>query len=114
MSFLAGREVSFPVWLKLVRVGDQFTGYVADDGKDWRLVGSTAVSMHHGTCVDGGLAVTSHDVNAVNTSTFDNVSALSQAFADQDVGDVGRPWKRDGLRGRVPSDGRRRRDMGHG
>jgi regulation of enolase protein 1 (concanavalin A-like superfamily) len=89
MRFVAGSAASFPVWLKLVRTGDQFTGYIADDGQAWQTVGATTVPMSHGVCVNGGLAVTSHDVTALNTSTFDHVSALSQAFADQDVGDVG-------------------------
>jgi hypothetical protein len=89
MAFVAGAASSFPAWLKLVRTGDQFSGSISDDGRNWRLVGTTMVPMHRGTCIEGGLAVTSHDPAALNTSTFDHVSAISQAFADSDVGDVG-------------------------
>jgi hypothetical protein len=90
MSFIAGSAASFPVWLKLERVGDQFTGFISPDGSTWQSVGSTSVSMNHG--IYAGLAVTSHDVSALNTSTFDNVEVDSiGGFSDLDIGDVGAP-----------------------
>jgi hypothetical protein len=76
--------------LKLQRTGDQFTGFTSTDGADWQFLGSTSVSMNGGISV--GLAVTSHDVSALNTSTFDHVAFSSGgAFTDLDIGDVGAP-----------------------
>jgi hypothetical protein len=41
MSFIAGSAASFPVWLKLQRGGDQFTGSLSENGVDWQVVGTT-------------------------------------------------------------------------
>src|SRR5262249_9618449 len=41
MGVLAGEASAIPVWLKLERIGDQFTGYIADDAVTRRHVGST-------------------------------------------------------------------------
>jgi hypothetical protein len=42
-----------------------------------------------GPFINAGLAVTSHDTSALNTSTFDHVLIASQATMDIDIGDVG-------------------------
>jgi hypothetical protein len=47
--------------------------------------------MAQSTCIFGGLALTSHDTAALNTSTFDNVFVESQAGADTEIGQVGAP-----------------------
>ena len=64
--------VSAPGWVKLVRSGDTFTGYYSSDGVNWTEVGSQTIPMS-ATCYVG-LANTSHNVNAINTSTFNDVS----------------------------------------
>jgi hypothetical protein len=89
MAFLAGDTSAFPVWLKLVRSGDQFTGYTSPDpNNNWEMVGGTQVSMQPSALA--GLAVTSHDTSALNTSTFDHVAVVSGNFyTDLDIGDVG-------------------------
>jgi hypothetical protein len=89
MNFVAGTAVPSPIepWLKLTRTGNTFTGYWSEDGSNWNLVGTTSVSMP--TSVAGGLAVTSHDVNAINMTTFDHVTLSSNAFQDIDIGDTG-------------------------
>ena len=61
-----------PVWLKLTRSGNTFTGYTSTDGTDWTLWSTATVSMN--SMVFIGLAVSSHNQSKVNTSTFDNVS----------------------------------------
>jgi regulation of enolase protein 1 (concanavalin A-like superfamily) len=90
MAFIAGGTTSLPVWLKLVRNGDQFSGFTSSDGTNWQLVGTTTISMRTDVCSDTGLAVTSHDKNQLNQSVFDNVSVTSEAFQDRDIGAVGR------------------------
>ena len=87
MSFVAGSASSFPVWLKLQRTGNTFTGYTSTDGTQWDVVGSTDVSMPNSIAV--GLAVTSHDVTVLDTAIFDHVVVASDQFQDIDVGDTG-------------------------
>jgi len=41
--------------------------------------------------VEAGLAVTSHDTSALNTSTFDQVLVAASGFLETDIGDVGSP-----------------------
>ena len=64
-----------PEWMKLVRAGNTFTGYVSPDGFNWTLLGTTTVSMaqtvYIGLVVSGG--------NYLETGTFDNVSINSAA-----------------------------------
>lgn len=67
---LAG--MTAPRWLRLVRSGTTFSGYVSPDGSAWTLVGSATVAM--GTSALAGLAVTSHDAAQLGTATFDGVS----------------------------------------
>jgi hypothetical protein len=75
MSFLGGASVTFPVWLRLVRAGDQVTGSISSDGSAWTAVGSVNVALPASTA--GGLAVTSHDASQLNTATFDNVTLVT-------------------------------------
>jgi hypothetical protein len=59
-------------WVKLVRSGNTFTGYISSNGTSWTLVGSSTVSMS--STVTIGLAVTAHDPTRVNTASFSNVA----------------------------------------
>ncbi len=61
-----------PYWVRLVRTGSSFTGFVSADGATWSLVGSATVSM--ATNVYVGLAVTSHSPGVLCTATFDNIT----------------------------------------
>jgi regulation of enolase protein 1 (concanavalin A-like superfamily) len=87
MSFVAGSASSLPVWLKLQRTGNTFTGYISADGMQWDAVGSTQVSLTN--LLPVGLAVTSHDTTELNTATFDHVAATSDQLQDIDIGDTG-------------------------
>ncbi|WNG86274.1 PQQ-dependent sugar dehydrogenase [Mycobacterium sp. ITM-2016-00317] len=72
-------------WLKLERQGDVFRGYTSSDGLAWTLVGETTLAMAGG--VTGGLAVTSHKYDTLNTTRFDNVSIVSgKQWRSTDVG----------------------------
>ncbi|HVF49592.1 MAG TPA: hypothetical protein VNA19_05875 [Pyrinomonadaceae bacterium] len=61
-----------PTWLKLVRRGNIFSGYKSPDGVNWELIGTDNVNMSSNIHV--GMAVTSHDVNALCTAIVDNVT----------------------------------------
>jgi hypothetical protein len=70
--------ISAPVWLQLVRSGDNFSGYYSTDGSNWVLAGTQQIYMNGP--VLAGLAVTAHNNSTLNTATFTNVSLSSQAF----------------------------------
>jgi hypothetical protein len=71
-SYLPGPFFTAPVWLRLKRQGDLFTGYSSLDGVNWTTIGSQTVTFDSPVVV--GLAVTSHNNAVLNTATFDNVS----------------------------------------
>ncbi|MBN2010278.1 hypothetical protein JW960_13115 [candidate division KSB1 bacterium] len=57
---------SAPYWLKLQRIGNDFTGYVSPDGQRWNLIGSDKIDMSNDVYV--GLAVTSHNDGTICTA----------------------------------------------
>jgi regulation of enolase protein 1 (concanavalin A-like superfamily) len=65
-------ESSTDKWVKLVRSGNTFTGYISANGTSWSEVTSVTVDM--GSTVDIGLAVCSQNNNARATAVFSNVS----------------------------------------
>ena len=68
-----------PCWVKLVRNGSTFTGFVSQDGETWEPVGGP-VTVEMGKQIFAGLAVTSgsRDESRLHTSDFDNVSVSSK------------------------------------
>ena len=75
-NFIAGAMQAPAVWLRLTRTGTTVTAAVSADGALWNSVGSTFFPAGPSLV---GLAVTSHDDNALNTSTFDNVTVTAAA-----------------------------------
>lgn len=67
--------IAAPYWVKLVRSGSTFTGYVSSDGSNWTQVGSDTINMASNVYV--GLAVTSHNDGTLCTATFSNVSVTT-------------------------------------
>jgi hypothetical protein len=67
-SFYTGGSGAAPAWVKLVRINDLFTGYVSANGSNWTQVGSQTISMTNSVLV--GLAVTSHNTNALCNADF--------------------------------------------
>jgi poly(hydroxyalkanoate) depolymerase family esterase len=61
-----------PYWVKLVRSGNAFTGYVSPDGTNWTQQGTATFTMASTAYV--GLALTSHNNSSLCLATFDNVS----------------------------------------
>jgi RHS repeat-associated protein len=68
----SGASGAAPRWVKLVRSGNTYSGYVSGDGASWTLVGSETITM--GSTVYVGLAVTSHDNGLLAAATFANVA----------------------------------------
>ena len=62
-----------PYWVKLVRSGSNFSGYISGDGVSWVQVGTTqTISMAQSVYI--GLALSANNNSAVATSSFDNVA----------------------------------------
>jgi aryl-phospho-beta-D-glucosidase BglC (GH1 family) len=64
---------SAPLWVSLERTGNTFRGYYSTDGDNWIQIGAERVLAFSGDDLLAGLAVTSHNNNALNTAAFDNV-----------------------------------------
>ncbi len=74
--------------VKLVRVGNQFSGFYSTDGANWIQVGSTQ-TIDMGESIQAGLAVSSWSANAVCTATFQDVTINGSAdftLSDLDIG----------------------------
>ncbi|UCG59610.1 MAG: hypothetical protein JSU70_08850 [Phycisphaerales bacterium] len=94
-----GPGVQPPHWLKLVRVGDDFTAYDSPDGKDWTKRGSETVPMD--PSLHAGLALTSRDGTKRGEVVFDNFTI---ELLDDDFGKKAwNPFPADGATG-VPTD----------
>ena len=60
-------------WVKLVRSGSSFTGYISSDGVNWLQLGATQnITMAQNVYV--GLALSANEASSVVTATFDNVA----------------------------------------
>jgi regulation of enolase protein 1 (concanavalin A-like superfamily) len=67
-----GPTTGTPYWVKLVRQGDMFIGYISPDGTNWTHIDSIPVPMNKKLYV--GLVVSSHDNAELNSVMFDNVT----------------------------------------
>jgi regulation of enolase protein 1 (concanavalin A-like superfamily) len=63
---------TFPIYLRVQRAGNSFTGYHSFDGQSWVPTNTVTVTM--GERANFGLAVASSDDSAEVTAQFDNVS----------------------------------------
>ena len=73
----AGPVVNIPYWLKLTRSGSTITAYISSDGASFAQIGSTTLTLT--TNALAGLVVCSHNTNALDTASFDNIVVTPQA-----------------------------------
>ncbi|MFF1610275.1 right-handed parallel beta-helix repeat-containing protein [Amycolatopsis sp. NPDC058278] len=66
--------VRAPVWLKLVRTGNQVEGFSSADGSTWTRIGPAAALRGAGQVLDAGLLHTSHDPGKPGLAEFGSVS----------------------------------------
>ena len=71
-AILSGRVV--PTWLRLVRKGKVFTGFVTTDRVTWTPVGAAVTFANFSATASVGLAVTSHNTGATTTATLSQFS----------------------------------------
>lgn len=78
-SAQATAGVTAPRWVRMVRVGNNFTGYTSTDGATWTQVGTTqTITMAASVYV--GLAVNSHLDGTLATGAFTNVAIASSGL----------------------------------
>ena len=64
---------ALPYWVKLVRSGNIFTGYISTDGVNWLQLGATQnIPMAQNVYI--GLALSANNASAVVTGSFDHVT----------------------------------------
>ena len=69
----AGWDVggSLPRWVKLVRAGNNLTGYISVDGTTWTFHQTVTIAMTNPVYV--GMFASSSSASTTATATFDNV-----------------------------------------
>ena len=67
-------NVSFPLYLRIQRVGDQFHAEESTDGGDYVLVPGSTVNIVMPGTLNSGLAVSAHNPATVDTAVYSNVS----------------------------------------
>ncbi|HUX85015.1 MAG TPA: T9SS type A sorting domain-containing protein, partial [Chitinophagaceae bacterium] len=72
-------NIFIPYWLRLVREGNEFTGYVSPDGHIWTALDSVAIAMD--TRTFAGIAYTSHNENLAGHAIVDSVSLQNLDFS---------------------------------
>jgi len=61
----------FPCWLKLVRRGNQFSGFESGDGTRWQLAAQVELDLPADAII--GLAASSHKTDILTKASFDHV-----------------------------------------
>ncbi|MHC4497728.1 MAG: FN3 associated domain-containing protein, partial [Planctomycetota bacterium] len=94
-----GGDVTLPAWVKIVRIGDTFTGYHAPDESGvpgaWVQQASETITMVEDVYI--GLCVTSHSDGVLCTAVFDNVDRggdISSDLKDKMLGINASLWAR--------------------
>lgn len=69
--------VTFPdTWIRLKRVGNQFTGYTGTDGRSWKEYASFSLNLPEKVYL--GAAVTSHKTTEITTAKFRNIGYITR------------------------------------
>jgi hypothetical protein len=73
----------FPCWLKLVRRGNEFSGYESLDGETWWLTGQIKLEFQADAII--GITSSSHTKESLTTSVFDNVQLTKPRIGTKDA-----------------------------
>ncbi len=71
----------FPHYVRMVRSGNTFTGYISETNGNWTPIGSTTIAMNETIFV--GLATTSHADGTLTEAVYENVSVTSSVVQNQ-------------------------------
>ena len=85
--------INTPIWVELVRNGNNFSGYYSTDQVNWTQVGATQTIAMNSSLL-AGLAVTSHDNTSLCTAWFVYATVFPYAnlppgYYDYDIGSPG-------------------------
>jgi len=85
---LPGNPFALPYYVKLTRVGNDFTGSISPDGVTWQQAGDS-VSVQMAGSVLVGLAVTSHSAGNAVSATFSEVATTGTVTGSWEVETMG-------------------------
>ena len=68
-----------PTSLQVSRSGNTFTAYTSTNGTTWTPISGSSATITMTSTVLAGMAVTSHNVTALNTAIFDTVSVTTSS-----------------------------------
>jgi hypothetical protein len=81
-------DITAPQWVKIERnIAGNFTASYSDNGSTWTMIETETVNMNATVYI--GLAVTSHDVEAICEAAFSNVrfdGTVTGEWASEDIG----------------------------
>jgi len=82
-------KAGFPIWLRIVRKGDNYTGGYSADGKAWKDLNTTKLALKDPVLV--GIAVTSHATKVIADGVATNLTIIGKepAFAEMTSEDIG-------------------------
>jgi hypothetical protein len=81
VASLAG-GITSPYWIKLVKNGSSYSGFISPDGNTWTQVGTSIdAGFGSGTNVFAGFAVTSDNNGVLSTATIDNLLEQTNPLA---------------------------------
>jgi regulation of enolase protein 1 (concanavalin A-like superfamily) len=90
MSQVSTNVVVASSWLKLTRTGEAFTAQESADGVTWNDVTFAApVNVSMAADVLIGLAVTSHNANAITAAEFSNLSTTGNVTGTWQIAEIG-------------------------
>ena len=103
--------IKAPYWVRLMRKGNVFSGYISPDGKTWKMVGGTTISMDStlfvGLCVSSTVGCTSTTAifDSVSVNVQDKVSAIDGVYSlDSDFEVSPNPLSTGSLLVKLPDD----------
>jgi len=84
----SGTVVVAPYWVKIERVGNDFSGYISPDGVTWTQLGAAqTIVMSDPVLI--GLALCSHDAALITSAEFSDVSTTGNVTGAWQVAEIG-------------------------
>lgn len=71
--------IGVPYWVRIKRVGSDFTGYRSADGTNWTQTGSTVTISNMPSSLEVGLTFNAAAYGSLNTATFEGVKMIPAA-----------------------------------
>jgi beta-glucanase (GH16 family) len=84
LSTVTVTGVATPLWVKLTRTVNNFSGFYSTNGTTWTQIGAIQL-INMGNTVQAGMAVSAHNNFALNQATFTNVSVLPDEWLSSDI-----------------------------